>query len=46
VDYELTRLGEALGEAVCGMWTWVEKHLDEVLRCRRAYDQRRVARRE
>jgi DNA-binding HxlR family transcriptional regulator len=38
VDYELTRLGEALGEAVCGIWTWVEKHMKDVQRCRRAYD--------
>jgi DNA-binding HxlR family transcriptional regulator len=38
VDYKLTKLGEALGEAVCGMWTWVEKHMKDVERSRRAYD--------
>ncbi|HEU5073212.1 MAG TPA: helix-turn-helix domain-containing protein [Polyangiaceae bacterium] len=38
VDYKLTKLGEALGEAVCGMWTWVEKHMKDVERARRAYD--------
>ena len=43
VDYKLTRLGEALGEAVCGMWTWVEKHLKDVERARRAYDSRHPA---
>lgn len=39
VDYKLTHLGEALGEAVCGMWTWVETHLKDVERCRRTYDR-------
>ena len=38
VDYRLTKLGEALGEATCGIWTWVEKHLGAVERARRAYD--------
>ncbi|HEU4385973.1 MAG TPA: helix-turn-helix domain-containing protein [Anaeromyxobacteraceae bacterium] len=42
VDYKLTGLGEALGEAVCGIWTWVEKHLDDVQRSRQAYDGRRA----
>lgn len=40
VDYKLTRLGETLGEAVCGIWIWVEKHLKDVERARRAYDTR------
>lgn len=40
VDYKLTKLGEALGEAVCGIWTWVERHLKEVERNRDKYDQR------
>lgn len=44
VDYKLTALGEALGEAVCGIWTWVEKYLDEVERCRRGYDRKTRAR--
>lgn len=39
VDYRLTPLGEALGEAVCGIWTWVEEHMREVERCRRAYEK-------
>ncbi len=42
VDYRLTQLGEELGEAVCGIWLWVEKHMDDVERCRRAYDERVV----
>jgi DNA-binding HxlR family transcriptional regulator len=46
VDYKLTKLGYALGEAVCGMWTWVEKHLAEVERSRRQYDRRGKERRD
>jgi DNA-binding HxlR family transcriptional regulator len=38
VDYKLTKLGQALGEAVCGIWTWVEEHMQDVERSRRAYD--------
>jgi DNA-binding HxlR family transcriptional regulator len=40
VDYKLTRLGESLGEALCGVWIWVESHMKEVERCRRRYEQR------
>jgi DNA-binding HxlR family transcriptional regulator len=39
VDYKLTKRGEALGEAVCGIWTWVEKHMQDVQRSRQAYDR-------
>ena len=45
VDYRLTRLGESLGESVCGIWLWVEKHLPAVQRSRRAYDAGAAARR-
>lgn len=38
VEYRLTPLGESLGEAVCGVWMWVEKHLDEVTKARQAFD--------
>jgi DNA-binding HxlR family transcriptional regulator len=38
VEYELTPLGESLGEAVCGIWMWVEKHMKNVERARRKYD--------
>ena len=41
VDYRLTALGESLGESVCGVWLWVEKHLGAVERSRRSYDARR-----
>jgi DNA-binding HxlR family transcriptional regulator len=40
VDYKLTALGEALGEAVCGIWTWVEEHMKDVERSRQAYDRK------
>lgn len=43
VDYRLTPLGQSLGEAVCGIWTWVEKHLKDVERSRRAYELRAPA---
>lgn len=38
VDYQLTPLGRKLGASVCGIWTWVEKHMAEVERSRRSYD--------
>jgi DNA-binding HxlR family transcriptional regulator len=44
VDYKLTKLGEALGEAVCGIWTWVEKHMRDVERSRQAYDRKKASR--
>jgi DNA-binding HxlR family transcriptional regulator len=40
VDYRLTPLGESLGESVCGVWSWVEAHRQDVERCRRNYDGR------
>jgi DNA-binding HxlR family transcriptional regulator len=44
VDYNLTKLGEALAEAVCGIWTWVEKHMKDVERSRQGYDRRAASR--
>ena len=38
VDYRLTPLGESLGQALCGVWLWVEAHHAEVERARRAYE--------
>jgi DNA-binding HxlR family transcriptional regulator len=40
VDYKLTRLGELLGESVCGIWLWAETHADDVEKNRRAYDKK------
>lgn len=41
VDYKLTPLGETLGEAVCGIWLWVDAHMDAMQRSRRRYDKAR-----
>jgi HxlR-like helix-turn-helix len=46
VDYSLTPIGEQLGESVCGVWLWVEAHMEEMRRARRSTtrlgsDQRR-----
>jgi DNA-binding HxlR family transcriptional regulator len=38
VDYKLTPLGESLGEAVCGIWLWVEANMEKVQASRGAYD--------
>lgn len=40
VDYRLTPLGESLGEAVCGIWLWVDKHLEDVVQAREAFARR------
>lgn len=40
VEYRLTTLGETLGEAFCGVWTWAESHLDGVASARSAFDAR------
>jgi len=41
VDYSLTPLGESLGESVCGICTWVGRHMAKVQRAGRAYDGKR-----
>ena len=38
VEYQLTPLGRSLGEAVCGIWTWVVENVDTVETARRDYD--------
>jgi DNA-binding HxlR family transcriptional regulator len=43
VEYRLTSLGESLGEAFCGVWTWAEDHLDTVEKARGAFDQRKAS---
>jgi DNA-binding HxlR family transcriptional regulator len=42
VDYKLTPLGNELGEAVCGIWVWVDAHMLDVQRSRRRYDKARI----
>lgn len=40
VEYRLTELGESLGDAFCGVWTWAEEHLERIEAARTAFDQR------
>ena len=40
VDYKLTPLGQSLGEAVCGMWMWLARHVDAVEAARQSFDAR------
>lgn len=40
VEYQLTSLGESLGEAACSIWLWVEKHYGDVDRARKAFARR------
>jgi len=40
VDYRLTATGASLGESLCGVWEWVERHIDSVEQSRRLFDQR------
>lgn len=39
VEYTLTPLGESLGEALCGVWLWVEAHEAKVTRARLSFDR-------
>lgn len=41
VDYKLTPLGLSLGETVCALWMWAEKHARDVEKARRHFDARR-----
>ena len=38
VEYRLTELGDSLGAAFCGVWMWVEKNHDEVVKARERLD--------
>jgi DNA-binding HxlR family transcriptional regulator len=38
VEYQLTPLGASLGEAVCGIWSWVVENVEAVEAARRDYD--------
>jgi DNA-binding HxlR family transcriptional regulator len=40
VEYRLTTLGESLGEAFCGVWTWAEGNLETVETARQGFDER------
>ena len=41
VEYELTKRGQSLGEAICSLWEWVEDNVDDVERSRRAFGSKR-----
>jgi DNA-binding HxlR family transcriptional regulator len=41
VEYRLTRLGESLSEAFCGVWAWAAKNLPEIETARAAFDERK-----
>jgi DNA-binding HxlR family transcriptional regulator len=38
VDYNLTMLGRSLAKSVCGVWKWVDRHMDDVERSRRTFE--------
>ncbi len=40
VEYRLTNLGNSLGDAFCGVWTWAETHQAQIDAARNAYDAR------
>ena len=40
VEYKLTKMGDSLGYAFCGVWTWAGKHLEEIEKSRREFDAR------
>jgi DNA-binding HxlR family transcriptional regulator len=42
VEYQLTALGDSLGEAACSIWLWVEKHCDDVDRARKKFERKRA----
>ena len=43
VEYELTNLGNSLGEAFCGVWIWAEKHRAAIMQARKSFQKRAAA---
>jgi DNA-binding HxlR family transcriptional regulator len=39
VEYELTNLGNSLGEAFCGVWIWAEKHRGAIMQARKSFQE-------
>lgn len=37
VEYELTSLGQSLGEAFCGVWVWAEQHREAIEQSRKRF---------
>jgi len=44
VEYQLTPLGQSLGEAFCGVWQWAEEHRLRVEAAREAFDKESASR--
>jgi DNA-binding HxlR family transcriptional regulator len=40
VDYRLTKMGDSLGEAFCGVWIWAGRNLEQIEKSRREFDAR------
>jgi len=40
VEYELTKLGNSLGESFCGVWIWAEKHREAIMQARKSFQER------
>jgi len=38
VEYQRTDLGRSLGPVICGLWTWVEEHADELTGARARFE--------
>ena len=38
VEYKLSKLGQSLGEAFCGVWVWAAEHLEAIEKSRRDFD--------
>lgn len=41
VEYSLTELGNSLGKAVCGIWSWVETHAETMDKAQKNFDSKR-----
>lgn len=42
VEYKLTKLGDSLAYAFCGVWQWAGEHLEEIEKARREFDAKAV----
>ena len=42
VEYQLTPMGEELGEAFCGVWLWAERHRAAIERARQRFDRKKL----
>lgn len=40
VEYELTKIGSALGESVCGIWKWAEKYHKDIEKVRDRFQKK------